>query len=106
PMDRTWVKLGTTAQADTTVITLAEPVTGWRVGDHIILTATQRIPKRTPTGFPNGTFRSDRRPVRQPDGDAKAEPTQAAPAVAARESGLLAEIAAKFALGAARGPVV
>jgi hypothetical protein len=105
PMDRTWVKLGTTAQADTTVITLAEPVTGWRVGDHIILTATQRIPKRTPTGFPNGTFRSDRRPVRQPDGDAKAEPTQAAPAVAAREAGLLAEIAAKFALGAARGPV-
>jgi hypothetical protein len=42
PMSRTWVKLGATAKAGDTVITLAEAVTGWRVGDHIILTATQR----------------------------------------------------------------
>jgi hypothetical protein len=42
PMSRTWVKLGATAKAGDSRVTLAEPVTGWRVGDHIILTATQR----------------------------------------------------------------
>jgi G8 domain len=42
PMNRTWVKLGTPARAGATVVTLAEPVTGWRIGDRIILTATTR----------------------------------------------------------------
>jgi hypothetical protein len=40
---RSWVKLGTTARAGDTVVTLAEPVPGWRVGDHLIVTATQRL---------------------------------------------------------------
>jgi hypothetical protein len=40
PLDRTWVKLGANAQAGDTVIRLAEPVTGWRVGDRIIVTST------------------------------------------------------------------
>lgn len=40
-LSRTWLKLAATAkQADTTV-TLAEPVTGWRVGDRVIVTATR-----------------------------------------------------------------
>ncbi|HEV3439576.1 MAG TPA: G8 domain-containing protein [Gemmata sp.] len=41
PLSRTWVKLGASAKIDDKVVTLAEPVTGWRVGDHIIVTATQ-----------------------------------------------------------------
>src|SRR5262249_28969480 len=40
PMNRTWLKLGATAKKGDTDITLSEPVTGWRVGDHVIVTAT------------------------------------------------------------------
>ena len=40
PMDRTWVKLGATANLGDTDIRLAEPVTGWRVGDRLIVTST------------------------------------------------------------------
>lgn len=40
-MNRTWVKLGTTAAKGDKQATLAEGVTGWRVGDRIILTPTQ-----------------------------------------------------------------
>jgi len=42
PMDRTWIKLGAPAKAADASVTLAEPVTGWRAGDRIILTATTR----------------------------------------------------------------
>jgi hypothetical protein len=42
PLNRTWVKLGSTAKAGSNDVTLAEPVTGWRVGDRVILTATVR----------------------------------------------------------------
>jgi hypothetical protein len=49
PMNRTWLKLGSTAKAKDTVITLAEPVTGWRVGDRLILTATTRQNKQKKT---------------------------------------------------------
>lgn len=41
PLSRTWVKLGTTARKGTDEVTLAEPVTGWRVGDRVIITATR-----------------------------------------------------------------
>src|SRR5207302_1153127 len=47
PLNRTWVKLGATARAGATAVTLAEPVRGWRVGDRIIVTATQRDYRRT-----------------------------------------------------------
>ena len=40
PLSRTWVKLGATAKKGATEVTLAEAVTGWRVGDRIIVTAT------------------------------------------------------------------
>ncbi|HLW64612.1 MAG TPA: G8 domain-containing protein [Gemmataceae bacterium] len=40
PMNRTWVKLGETAKPNDTTITLAENVTGWKTGDHVIVTAT------------------------------------------------------------------
>jgi RNA polymerase sigma factor (sigma-70 family) len=42
PMNRTWVKLGAAAKQDEASVTLAEAVTGWKAGDHIIVTATQR----------------------------------------------------------------
>src|SRR5262245_7742145 len=40
PLNRTWVKLGANAAAGDTAVTLDEPVRGWRVGDRIIITAT------------------------------------------------------------------
>jgi hypothetical protein len=42
PMSRTWVKLGAPAHARDRAITLAELVQGWRTGDKVIVTATQR----------------------------------------------------------------
>ncbi|MFI5461245.1 MAG: G8 domain-containing protein [Isosphaerales bacterium] len=41
-LGRAWVKLGATAARASTTLVLAEPVSGWRVGDRIIVTATQR----------------------------------------------------------------
>lgn len=40
PLSRTWVKLGAHANAGDTEIKLAEAITGWRVGDHVIVTTT------------------------------------------------------------------
>ncbi|MBA4188346.1 MAG: hypothetical protein C0467_10110 [Planctomycetaceae bacterium] len=40
PMPRTWVKLGATAKAGDNAVSLAEPVTGWKKGDRVIITAT------------------------------------------------------------------
>lgn len=42
PLNRSWVKLGAAARAGAAEVTLAEPVTGWRVGDRVVLTATVR----------------------------------------------------------------
>lgn len=42
PMSRTWVKLGATARTGDSSVSLAEPVSGWKSGDRIIVTATQR----------------------------------------------------------------
>jgi hypothetical protein len=39
-LSRSWVKLGQTAKEGETIVRLAETVTGWRVGDRIIITAT------------------------------------------------------------------
>lgn len=39
-MNRTWVKLGETAAKGSTEAVLAEPVSGWRVGDQVVLTST------------------------------------------------------------------
>jgi hypothetical protein len=41
PMSRTWVKLGETAKSGDTVVSLAEPVVGWKTGDRVIVTGTQ-----------------------------------------------------------------
>jgi hypothetical protein len=42
PLSRTWVRLGATAAAGDKTVSFQEPVTGWKVGDRVILTATQR----------------------------------------------------------------
>src|SRR5436190_8221346 len=41
-MNRSWVKLGATAKPGAADVTLAEPVTGWKAGDKLIVTATKR----------------------------------------------------------------
>ena len=41
PLNRTWVKLGASAAKGDKGVTLSEPVTGWKAGDVIIVTATQ-----------------------------------------------------------------
>jgi hypothetical protein len=41
-MNRTWVKLGADVAAGDKVLKLKESVTGWRVGDRLIVTATAR----------------------------------------------------------------
>ena len=50
-LSRTWVKLGATAARGDRSVTLSEPVTGWRVGDRVILTATQRGGYRSKSSF-------------------------------------------------------
>src|SRR5262249_44527595 len=42
PMNRTWVKLGASARKGEADVTLVEPVTGWRPGDRLIVTATEK----------------------------------------------------------------
>jgi hypothetical protein len=42
PMSRTWVKLGAKATVGDKTLRLSEPVTGWKAGDRIIVTATRR----------------------------------------------------------------
>jgi hypothetical protein len=39
-MNRTWVKLGTTAKANDATLALAEPVSGWKAGDKLIVVTT------------------------------------------------------------------
>jgi hypothetical protein len=53
PMNHTWVKLGATAKAGDTTVTLAEAVSGWRAGDRVILTATTRQNKQKKTFRPS-----------------------------------------------------
>jgi hypothetical protein len=52
-MNRTWVKLGKPAAKGDITVTLTEPVSGWRVGDRIFLTATTRQIKRQKTFRPS-----------------------------------------------------
>jgi hypothetical protein len=40
-MSRTWVELGAHANKGSDRVSLAEPVTGWKVGDHIIVTGSR-----------------------------------------------------------------
>jgi hypothetical protein len=54
PMSRTWVKLGANAKAGDKSVSLSEQVTGWRKGDRIVVTPSDReghdMPSRRPGG--------------------------------------------------------
>jgi hypothetical protein len=54
PLSRTWVRLGATADKGASDIVLDQAVRGWRVGDRVILTATQRSYSR------KGSFTEER----------------------------------------------
>lgn len=41
PLNRTWLKLGASVKAGESIVKLSEPVTGWRVGDLVIVTASK-----------------------------------------------------------------
>ena len=51
PMNRTWVKLGHDAEPGDDSVVLAESVTGWKVGDDIIVTGSKH-------GYVRGSFRN------------------------------------------------
>ncbi|CAN5427550.1 hypothetical protein BH23VER1_BH23VER1_25140 [soil metagenome] len=42
PMNRSWVKLGADTEPGDSTVVLAEPVTGWRVGDSVVVTGGPR----------------------------------------------------------------
>ena len=71
PLSRSWVKLGAAAKKGDAVITLAEPVTGWKVDDRIIVTMTGMAPTAGdghPGTDPKGTT-TEERTIRAIDGD-------------------------------------
>ncbi|MCA9161354.1 MAG: G8 domain-containing protein [Planctomycetales bacterium] len=53
PLNRTWVKLGQDVKPGDSRVTLAEPVSGWRVGDEVIVTGSEHQ-------YRSGSFRTDR----------------------------------------------
>ncbi|MEK6234990.1 MAG: G8 domain-containing protein [Planctomycetales bacterium] len=52
PLSRTWVKLGADVAEGDLTVTLAEDVTGWKVGDEVIVTGSKHQ-------YANGGFRKD-----------------------------------------------
>lgn len=69
-LNHTWVKLGAPAKAGDTTLTLAERVTGWRVGDRIFVTSTTRQNKREKTFRPTvrDNTQTEERIIRTIDG--------------------------------------
>ena len=69
-LSRSWVKLGATAAKGATSVVLAEPVTGWRVGDRIIITATRKQQVRDEGDIPSVRLHpeTEERVVRAIDG--------------------------------------
>src|SRR5262249_45058761 len=64
PMNRTWVKLGATARAGASAVTLAEAGRGWRSGDRVIVSATH-LPRFRARG---GGLLTEERTVRKVEG--------------------------------------
>jgi hypothetical protein len=63
PLSRGWVRLGATAKKGDKTITLSEPVSGWKVGDRIIVTMTGVAPtsgEAHPGSDPQGTTTEER----------------------------------------------
>lgn len=68
PLSRTWVKLGAPAQPGATSVTLAEPVTGWRVGDEVIVTGSKKVTHRGSYRTGGGTMGTEERKIVKIDG--------------------------------------
>ncbi len=65
-MNRTWIKLGATAKKGDAAVTGAEPVEGWRPGDHILLTTAR--PGEGGAAHRRGASFTEERTVRAIDG--------------------------------------
>ncbi len=71
PMNRTWVKLGETAKVRQKDLVLAEPVTGWKAGDKLIITATTKDPNEAGSRRPGKQNRkvfTEERTIKAVDG--------------------------------------
>jgi hypothetical protein len=71
PMSRTWLKLGATAKPGDTEVVLSDPVTGWKAGDRVIVTATKRDESESGTRRPGKRNRkvfTEERNVKAVDG--------------------------------------
>lgn len=68
PLSRTWVKLGKSSAAGATEIILNEPVTGWRVGDEIIVTGAKKQPHYGTGRNAEKTVGSEERKITKIDG--------------------------------------
>ena len=62
PMSRTWLDLGADAKPGDTSLTLSENVSGWRVGDEIIITGDER------DGVDDEEFTTEERRIKKIDG--------------------------------------
>jgi len=69
-LGRAWVKLGATAAKASTTLVLAQPVSGWRVGDRIIVTAThrQKVPDEGYVSSVRSRPETEARTIREIDG--------------------------------------
>jgi hypothetical protein len=70
PLSRTWVKVAATVPPGSTTLTLSEPVSGWRVGDRVIVAGTGRkrsLGLREPLETPRRPQTEERR-IRAIDG--------------------------------------
>ena len=67
PMSRTWVKLGAAVTSGDESVTLAEPVTGWRVGDEVIVTGSKKV-SRSPTYRDGESLGTESRRITKIDG--------------------------------------
>ena len=68
PLSRTWVKLGATAHPGDVSVTLDEGVTGWRVGDELIVTGSKRVPRRGSYRDGNSVMGTEERRIAGIDG--------------------------------------
>lgn len=73
PLSRTWVKLGADVKKGDATVALSEPVTGWRVGDEIIVTGSihaenLHLYEKDKEASNNGGFQTEERVITKIDG--------------------------------------
>jgi hypothetical protein len=68
PLSRTWVKLGATTKPGDTSVTLDEAVSGWRIGDDIIVTGSKKVSRRGSYRDGNSVMGTEERRITGIDG--------------------------------------